>query len=315
MVKAVDLFGNEYVSQHWLRRFVAAIIDAIIVYVIYMVLLIVLAIFFIRQAFSYGYTIGLYWFLFQFLLGLVWVLYFAVQEGKSGATIGKRVLNIRVASTEGEMNITKGFIRNISKIHGIIFLLDFLVGIFTDGDARQRYFDRIAKTLPVRTDVHEVFPGAFQPRGGPAPPMPVPVPPAQAPGTYPQQPPTQPQPSYAQAGQQPPTQPQPSYAQEGQQPPAQPQPSYAQAGQQPPAQPSPAQTPRVLPKPPDDYEPMPRTEEKAEPIEEPLETYTRSELNNMRKDDLKKIAKKRGLEVEGTKRDLVDRILGEELTD
>ncbi len=273
MVKAVDLFGNEYVQQHWLRRLIAAIIDGIIVYVIYMVLLFILDRFLIKQALSYVYTIGLYWFLFHFLLGLVWILYSAVQEGTSGATIGKRVLNIRVASTSGKMNMSKGFVRNISKIHWLIFLVDFLVGIFSDGDARQRYFDRIANTLPVRTDVHEVFPGAFQPRGRPAPPTPMPVHPAQ------------------------------------------PQPSYAQAGQQPQAQPSPTQKPMAIPKPPDDWEPGPRTEEKAVPIEEPLETYTRSELVNMRKDDLKKIAKKRGLSLDGTKRDLMDRILGEEQTE
>jgi hypothetical protein len=40
--------------------------------------------------------------------------------------------------------------------------------------------------------------------------------------------------------------------------------------------------------------------------------YTRSELVNLRKDELIKIARQRDLKTSGTKRDLIDRILGEE---
>ena len=265
MVRAIDLIGNNSLLQgHWLRRFVAAIIDSIIMYILYMIVFVVLV-------FSF-FLIPFIQFLMYFFLGILWLLYAVVLEGVMGATIGKKVLNLRVVSFEGPMSISKAFIRNISKIIWIIFLLDWVAGFITDGDPRQRYTDRIANTTVIRTDIQEVFAGAYQPPAGPMPQPYGQPPPGPAygapPGQYPQQ--RQPYP---------------------QQPPSAQQPEHA---------------------------PSPQQHEAAEPTAELTAAegepeYTREELVNMRKDDLIKIAKGKGMKVSGTKRDLIDRILGEEV--
>ncbi|UCF08267.1 MAG: RDD family protein [Thermoplasmata archaeon] len=264
MVKAIDLIGsNNLLQQHWIRRFVAAIIDAIFMVIIYLVL-------FVFVIFTF-WIIPFLDVLFTLFWGLIWFVYAFVLEGMTGATLGKRFLNLRVVSYEGPMNLMKALIRNISKIHGLIFFIDWLVGFVTDGDPRQRFMDRIANTTVIRTDVQEVFAGAYQPPAGP---MPQPYGPAPAP------------PYGAPPGQQPP----------GPQPQVQPQPG-------------PVPGPQVQPA------PAPAPAEPAAPYAEgePQKAYTRAELVNLRKDELVKIARERNLDTMGTKRDLIDRILGEEV--
>jgi hypothetical protein len=208
-------------------------------------------------------------FLTALITGSIWLIYSVILEGMGGATIGKRLMNLVVVSVEGPMDLMKALIRNISKIYGLIFLIDWLIGFITDGDPRQRFFDRIANTTVVRTDVQEIIPGAFQPPGGP---IPAPVAPQQAPYTGPRQPQyTAPQHQHT-----PPSQPA-----------AQPEPTPTQA---------------------------PVSQETVEPQAEVSgdKTYSRSELVAMRKDDLTKIARQKNMKTSGTKRDLIDRILGED---
>jgi uncharacterized RDD family membrane protein YckC len=142
MVSALDLIGRDtQLQSHWIRRIIAIIIDFIIVIVIF----------------------GLWDFLFlPFYMGIIWLLYTIILEGLHGATLGKRFLNLRVISLEGPMDIVKSLIRNISKIHGLLLLLDWIVGFVSHGDPRQRFLDRIAKTTVERIDQGEHFPGAIQ---------------------------------------------------------------------------------------------------------------------------------------------------------
>jgi uncharacterized RDD family membrane protein YckC len=271
MVRAIDLIGNNSLLQnHWLRRFLAAVIDGIIMYILYMIVFVVLIFTF--------FVIPFINLLYPIFTGLLWLLYAIVLEGMTGATIGKKVLNLRVVSFEGPMSISKAFIRNITKIFGLIFFLDWLAGFVTDGDPRQRFTDRYANTTVIRTDIQEVFAGAFQPPSGP-----MPQPYGQQPG-----------PAYgAPPGQYPPQQ-QPYPQQQAPYPQQQP---YAQ-------QPEPS--------------PAPQQPEAVEPTAELTaaegeEVLTREELVNLRKDELIKIAKGKNMKVSGTKRDLIDRILGEEV--
>ena len=73
------------------------------------------------------------------------------MELKSGATIGKKVMNLRVISTSGEMDAGKAAIRNISKIYGLFLVIDWLVGFITDGDPKQKWLDRTAGTTVIVT--------------------------------------------------------------------------------------------------------------------------------------------------------------------
>jgi uncharacterized RDD family membrane protein YckC len=143
-------------ANHWLLRIVAAIIDSIpwtiIGWVIWWAL-----------AFNAGAPLattfgGASWAIWVFLVpifyGLFWVIYSTVMESSaSGATFGKRFMGLRVQMLNGSRaDFNKAFVRNISKILWIIFLIDVLIGLATPGpDPRQRYFDRLAGTTVVQT--------------------------------------------------------------------------------------------------------------------------------------------------------------------
>jgi uncharacterized RDD family membrane protein YckC len=85
-----------------------------------------------------------------FMMGLIYVLYFAVMESIYGYTMGKKIVNLKVTRTNGKKpSLRNAFIRNISKIHFLILLLDTLAGFFTSKDNHQRYIDQIANTTVV----------------------------------------------------------------------------------------------------------------------------------------------------------------------
>src|SRR6266849_1093139 len=141
MPSAIDLIGhNPALQEHWIRRFLAVLIDAIVVLAIYLLFALPLA-----------FT-SLAWYVTPFLYGIVWLLYSMLLETLWGATIGKRILSLRVVAIDGNLDIMHCLVRNISKIYWLIFLLDFIVGGVTQGDPRQRLFDRIARTTVTRVD-------------------------------------------------------------------------------------------------------------------------------------------------------------------
>ncbi|UCG70892.1 MAG: RDD family protein [Thermoplasmata archaeon] len=269
MVKAIDLIGsNSQLQNHWVRRFGAAIIDGFIMLVIMIIITAIMSI--------AALVIPLVGFLSSLLWSVIWFLYSAFLEGFMGSTLGKRFLNLNVVSIEGPMDIVKAVIRNLSKLFLLIIFLDWLVGFLTDGDPRQRLLDRFAGTTVVRTDIQEIYQGAFQPPTGP---LPAPY----SPGQSPQYPAQQPYPGAA---------PQPG-----------PQPYQATQQQYPPSQAQDTTSASAV-----------TQEGKVESdIGEAKSEFTRDELVNLRKDELMKICRERNLKISGTKRDLIDRILGEEI--
>jgi len=141
MPSAIDLIGhNPALQEHWIRRFFAALIDAIVVAVIYLLFALPLA------------FVSLAWYVTPFLYGIVWLLYSMLLETLFGATIGKRLLSLRVVAIDGNLDIMHCLVRNISKIYLLLFLVDLIVGGVTHGDPRQRLFDRIARTTVTRVD-------------------------------------------------------------------------------------------------------------------------------------------------------------------
>ena len=137
-------------TNHWLLRLVAAIIDSIpwiiIVYAILWLLILT------PGAWGGGVGWGLgYFLLWPFLFGLLEVLYFAVMEGSSGASLGKKVIGLKVQMLNGgKATFDKALTRNISKIFWPLFVIDIIIGFATPGpDPRQRYFDRVAGTTVI----------------------------------------------------------------------------------------------------------------------------------------------------------------------
>jgi uncharacterized RDD family membrane protein YckC len=137
---------DRQLQDHWLRRLIAGIIDSIIISIVSWIISVLAAIpaLFLGGAFIIG---G-----FSFLHGILFFLYAAFLEYSHGATIGKQIMNLKVTTTEGNAaSLDRTLIRNISKIHWILLLIDILIGMATVGDPRQKYSDRFAGTTVTST--------------------------------------------------------------------------------------------------------------------------------------------------------------------
>jgi uncharacterized RDD family membrane protein YckC len=150
--------NSQFDVNHWIFRWIAAIIDSIIPFVVgYVIFYIILApmLWTVNLGFLGAKIVAVpFWasLLYPFIAGLIWVLYSAFMEASwNGQTIGKKVLSLQVQMVNGgKVDFGKAFTRNISKIYGLLLLIDWILGIATQGsDKRQRYFDRIAGTTVV----------------------------------------------------------------------------------------------------------------------------------------------------------------------
>ncbi|UCH88225.1 MAG: RDD family protein [Thermoplasmata archaeon] len=160
MPSALDqISDNNELQSHWIRRFIACIIDAVIVYVGF--LIIGLIIFMSTFGLLGGFRLISGFFFF----GIVWVAYGTLMDVMIGGTFGKRMMSFRVKSTEGKLDFIKALIRNVSKIHVILLFLDWLGGFVTSGDPRQKFLDRVGNTTVEKTDVQESFSGSRGPSG------------------------------------------------------------------------------------------------------------------------------------------------------
>ena len=86
------------------------------------------------------------------LQGLLTVFYAAVLESTWGATLGKQIMNLKVTMMDGRLpTLDRTLLRNASKIHGLLYLIDLIVGMATVGDPHQKMSDRYAGTTVVST--------------------------------------------------------------------------------------------------------------------------------------------------------------------
>jgi uncharacterized RDD family membrane protein YckC len=148
---------DQELQRHWFKRVVAVVIDWVIVSVGLLLLGLLLGLFFIiplipslltggPQGFT-GMFVFLNWLGLPFVTGLVYLLYFTLAEHIYGKTIGKALTGLEVVGLEGSKPpLEKAFIRNISKLHWLLLLLDVAVGLATRGDPHQKLTDRIAGT-------------------------------------------------------------------------------------------------------------------------------------------------------------------------
>jgi uncharacterized RDD family membrane protein YckC len=159
--------SSQFDINHWLLRLVAFIIDSIIIGIVAWILffLVIASLIFSGGLyFAWGYVLG-----FPFLLGILEILYFTFMEASYGATLGKRVLGLQVQMVNGsKVTFEKAFIRNMSKIHWLLLLLDWILGVVIPGqDRRQKYTDRIAGTTVVQ--LKQPFAAATPPPPPPPP--------------------------------------------------------------------------------------------------------------------------------------------------
>jgi uncharacterized RDD family membrane protein YckC len=83
---------------------------------------------------------------------LVWILYFAILEGTMGATLGKKVVKIKVVKEDGSAcGIGPAFVRTLLRIiDGLPFLYIIGMVLISRSDKKQRLGDRVAKTVVVK---------------------------------------------------------------------------------------------------------------------------------------------------------------------
>ena len=164
MTSALDIVGhNPALQEHWLRRLIAVVIDALIVFVVAALL---------NAAFGIFAWPAFLWLL---LAGLIWVLYAVITEAGWGTSVGKRIVKLKVVGIDAPMNVEKALVRNVSKLHPILLGIDALLGFVTSGDPRQRYLDRLARTTPARSDPQAYLEEQFRPMQH-QPPHPIPPP-------------------------------------------------------------------------------------------------------------------------------------------
>jgi uncharacterized RDD family membrane protein YckC len=128
-------------QDYWIRRLVAYVIDLVILFVVTGIL-VGFAQFptFLRNPLFF-FDI----FSFPVALGIVSVIYFVIAESVYGTSIGKSFLNLKVVTSSNErITIEKAFIRNISKIYGVLLFLDVVGGLVTSTELHKKYTDRMA---------------------------------------------------------------------------------------------------------------------------------------------------------------------------
>ena len=144
-----SLTKDQKAQEYWVWRLVAFVVDAVIVYLVLAILTALIALPALLTG-SFGFF-GVVLGGIAVLWGIIFVLYFAVMESSSGASIGKRLFNLKVVSkTNSNPNLGEAFVRNISKIYWLLLLLDVIVGLATSTGYQEKYTDRVMGTKVVR---------------------------------------------------------------------------------------------------------------------------------------------------------------------
>jgi uncharacterized RDD family membrane protein YckC len=137
-------------QQYWMKRLLAYVIDAIIVYaVIGLIAAATVLPAFLMGVFIPGsspHVAFLGGFLGTFS-SLVLVLYFTCAEAAYGKTVGKRVMGLRVTAEGGARpSLGTSFLRNLSKINWVLLLLDIILGLALETGYRKKFSDRFLGT-------------------------------------------------------------------------------------------------------------------------------------------------------------------------
>lgn len=141
-------------QEYWVKRLLAYVVDAIIVYAVVGLAAAASAIpAFLAGVFVPGYSPQVFPFgtYFGTFAGLLLVLYFTVAEATYGKTVGKAVMGLRV-TTDGGGRPTLGasFLRNLSKINAVLLLLDVVLGLALEVGYTKKFSDRYLRTTVVQ---------------------------------------------------------------------------------------------------------------------------------------------------------------------
>ena len=86
-----------------------------------------------------------------FILGAGQVIYFTFMEYMYGASLGKQLLGLRVESSGGgKPSLVAAFMRNATKIHGVVLFIDVVMGLALTEDPRDKFTDGVSGAYVVR---------------------------------------------------------------------------------------------------------------------------------------------------------------------
>jgi len=133
MVTGFDYLSRDRALQaHWLRRFVAIVIDALII--------------FAPLNWLFGF-VGVNFYPSLLLSGGLFFAYTALFDAMIGGTFGKMLMSLKSVSIAGKLDPAQALMRNISKVFFLILLLDWIIGMLVDTrDPRQKWTDQLANT-------------------------------------------------------------------------------------------------------------------------------------------------------------------------
>jgi uncharacterized RDD family membrane protein YckC len=148
MSTAFEKIGTDrQLQDHWLRRLIAGIIDSIILWIITSIILILIPL----PPWASG-GVPLFGDVPGLIRGVLFFLYASFLESTRGTTLGKQIMYLKVTTTDGKLpSLNRTLLRDISKINGLLWLIDTLIGMATVGDPHQKYSDRFAGTTVVST--------------------------------------------------------------------------------------------------------------------------------------------------------------------
>ncbi len=134
MVTGFDyLSRDKALQEHWLRRFVAVLIDWVIIYVPVSIFLGII---------GYGW-------LGVVVISIESVLFFfycSVFDYYIGGTLGKMLLHLKSVAITGKMNMAQALMRNVTKVFVPLLLIDWIIGMAIDtNDPRQKWTDQLAR--------------------------------------------------------------------------------------------------------------------------------------------------------------------------
>jgi uncharacterized RDD family membrane protein YckC len=145
MSSALDeVLENKQAQEFWLRRLIAFIFDTLIIYVPISIM--------VSIAWTSGFLNQPMW----LLSGALLIAYTALFESELGYTIGKRIMGLEVVSLDPRRyDMQRALVRNISKIHVVLLLIDMLLGLLERDRVNMRYLDTVVATEVVDSEVAE----------------------------------------------------------------------------------------------------------------------------------------------------------------
>lgn len=127
-------------------RVVAQIIDSVVLVVLFLLVGFVLS-----GSFTFEYQ-GEAAYPFLLVYGLIVILYYAILEGTMGATVGKKLVKIKIVKDDGSAcGIGPAFVRTLLRfIDALPFLYIIGMVLIARSEKKQRLGDRLAGTIVVK---------------------------------------------------------------------------------------------------------------------------------------------------------------------